>query len=265
MRLNYKTYPTDYIQQLKMKRGVRGRKKARAFMEYWDDMEHGDHNSIRFYATSWEISSSTAHSWINEFDKEIDLFLAHWSIKNRQHYNYAQSQAEQQPNETNTHKTQYLGELKEGTEHQPNKVFNIYNNKDQVNFFDKDFEDMYLRCRFSCKFTGNKELAYQEYIKNHLHISYNDMAYAYMLHANDPRINGKTYNLTNFMKQQAYLNYLNPQIKIKKDGKLIVGYYDQEKSTVITDDNIKYTISKERFTKMLALGEIIITKKMRVA
>lgn len=233
-------------------------------MEYWDDMEHGDHNSIRFYATSWGTSSSTAHSWINEFNKEIDIFLSHWTIKNRQHYNYAQNPTEHQPNKTNTHQAHSLGQMINSTEHQPNEVFNI-NNNTAFQQFDKDFEDMYFRCRYSSKYTGNKELAYQEYMANHQHISHSDMAYAYMLHANDPKTNGKTYNLTNFMKQQAYLNYLNPQIKIKKDGKLIVGYYDQENGTVITDDNIKYTIDKERFTKMLALGEIAITKKMRVA
>ena len=241
-RMNYKTYPTDYVQQLKRERSIRGRKKARAFMEYWDDMEHGDHNSERFYANSWDTSNRTAHIWIKEFMQEIDLFLSHWTIRNKQHYSYAQKQSKQEVS----------------------KVFNINNNKSKAQFFDKNFEDMYLRCRYSNKYTGNKESAYLEY-QNHLHVTHNDMAYAYMIHSNDPQTNGKTYNLTNFMKNQAYLNYLNPQIEINKDGEKIIGYYNQSKGTVNTDDNLQYTITKEKFASMVASGEITITSKMKVA
>jgi len=263
--MNYKTYPTDYIQQLKRERGIKGRKKARAFMEYWDDMEHGDNNSIRFYAKSWDTSSSTAHGWIDEFNKEIDLFLSHWTLRNNKHYSYAQNQAEHQPNKTNTYEAPSLGKAETPTEHQPNKVFNINNNKSKAHFFDRHFEDMYLRCRRSNKFTGNKVEAYKEYMSNHQEISHNDMAYAYMIHSNDPQINGKCYNLKNFMSNQAYLNYLSPEIEIKKEDKIIVGYYNQTTGTVTTDDNTQYSLTKEKFASMVYSGDIVITSKMRVA
>lgn len=263
-RMNYKTYPTDYVQQLKRERGIRGRKKARAFMEYWDDMEHGDHNSERFYANSWDTSNRTAHIWIKEFMQEIDLFLSHWTIRNKQHYSYAQKQSKQEVSEVSTSESHNIGNDGNYSIQEVSEVFNINNNKSKAQFFDKNFEDMYFRCRYSNKYTGNKESAYIEY-QNHLHVTHNDMAYAYMIHSNDPQTNGKIYNLTNFMKNQAYLNYLNPQIEINKDGAKIIGYYNQSKGTVNTDDNLQYTITKEKFASMVASGEITITSKMKVA
>lgn len=147
-RMSYRSYPTDYIQSLKQERGLRGRKKARAFMEYFDDMEHGEHNSETFYAKSWEVSRSTAHEWIKEFYNEIELFFNHWTLKNTTHYTYAKKSTEQQPSKTSTHEAQNLGVCKNPAEQQPREVFNINNNNNKgVSFFDAAFEDMYRICR----------------------------------------------------------------------------------------------------------------------
>ena len=264
--MGYLHVPSDYARELK-RSGKRA--KARAFFEYYDDMDSDEINAISFYAKGWSVSKSTVHAWIKDFKVEIDRYHSFWILKNSAHYNSVKNQTERQPNDNRTiegFETPMSTDLQKSNrtieERQPNEVFNINNNTFKK--LDKNFEDMYLRCRYSNKYTGNKESAYLEY-QSHSHITHSDMAYAYMIHSNDPQTNGKTYNLTNFMKNQAYLNYLNPQIVINKDDTKIVGYYDQSKGTVITDDNVQYTITKEKFATMVASGEIVITSKMKVA
>ena len=267
VRMNYILMPVDYVRELNNKAQ---RKKASAFMEYFNDMDLDDVNAIRFYAKSWEVSHTTVIRWVNEFKLEISKFFSLWQLKNNAYNNSVKKTMfqecssdvpnnKQQSTDTSTfQKNDVPQEFQECS-----KVFNINNNINKK--FDKKFEDMYFRCRYSNKYTGNKESAYIEYQANHTHISYNDMAYAYMIHSNDPQTNGKTYNLTNFMKNQAYLNYLNPQIEITKEDKKIVGYYDQTKGTVVTADNITYTITKEKFASMVTSGDIKITLNMKVA
>jgi len=264
--MNYILMPVDYVRELNDKAQ---RKKASAFMEYFNDMDLDDINAIRFYAKSWEVSHTTVLRWIDEFKLEINRFFSLWQLKNNaynssvkktmfQEYSNDVLNNKQQSTSTSNFKNIDVPEEL----HECSKVFNINNNKHKR--FDKSFEDLYGKCRFSNKYTGNKQRAYDEY-QYHLHVSHNDMAYAYMIHSNDPQTKGKTYNLENFMKQQAYLNYLNPQIKIKKDGEFIVGYYNQEKGKVTTDDNVVYGLSKDRFTQLIAIGDITITSKMKVA
>lgn len=268
VRMNYILMPIDYVRELNNKAQ---RKKASAFMEYFNDMDLDDINAIRFYAKSWEVSHTTVLRWIDEFKLEINKFFSLWQLKNNAYNSSVKKTMFQEcsndvpSNRQQSTTTSTFQNIDVPEElHECSKVFNINNNKSKAQFFDKNFEDMYLRCRYSNKYTGNKESAYLEY-QNHLHVTHNDMAYAYMIHSNDPQTNGKTYNLTNFMKNQAYLNYLNPQIEINKDGKKIIGYYNQSKGTVSTDDNLQYTITKEKFASMVASGEITITSKMKVA
>jgi len=267
IRINYIIMPIDYVRELNNKGN---RKKASAFMEYFNDMDMDDINAIRFYAKSWEVSHTTVMRWVDEFKHEIERFFSLWQLKNSAYNSSIKKTMFHQCDtdvpkdiEQTTEKSSFKKNSVPPVFHECSKVFNINNNKQKR--FDKNFEDMYGKCRFSNKYTGNKEQAYEEYMLNHQHISHIDMAYAYMIHSNDPQTNGKTYNLTNFMKNQAYLNYLKPKIEIKKGEKLIVGYYDQSLGTVITDENIQYTITKEKFASMVASGEITITSSMKVA
>ena len=78
MRMNYMMIPTDYIQSLKEKKGIIGRKKARSFMEYWNDMEQGEHNSYGFFSKGLVIITqplfcSAAHE--NFFYKQSRNFF----------------------------------------------------------------------------------------------------------------------------------------------------------------------------------------------
>jgi len=79
--MKYKIYPTEYIQELNQNRGVSGRKKSRAFMEYWNDKEHNMNNSTRFYAKSWGVSTSTSHAWCKDFKYQRERLLAYLKLK----------------------------------------------------------------------------------------------------------------------------------------------------------------------------------------
>jgi len=95
MSIKLKTHgvfiPSDYYRELKFKNK---RAKARAFIEYYDDMDLGEHNSVRFYAKSWGISVSTAFGWIDDFKTQIDKYYATRVLKNEQHYSSAKNQIE---------------------------------------------------------------------------------------------------------------------------------------------------------------------------
>ncbi|MCT7489112.1 hypothetical protein N5T63_09400 [Aliarcobacter cryaerophilus] len=92
--------PSDYYRELKFKKN--NRPKARAFMEYYDDMDLGEHNSVRFYATSWEVAVGTAHGWIDDFKIEIDKYYATRQLRSDGHYSYAKNENERsEQNEVN--------------------------------------------------------------------------------------------------------------------------------------------------------------------
>ena len=92
--------PSDYYRELKFKKN--NRPKARAFMEYYDDIDLGEHNSVRFYATSWGIAVGTAHGWIDDFKTEIDKYYATRQLRSDGHYSYAKNENERtEQNEVN--------------------------------------------------------------------------------------------------------------------------------------------------------------------
>jgi len=69
MKEIYICIPKEYIEKL---RKNDQRAKARAFMEYYFDLENNFLNSLRFYAKSWNVALGTAQRWVKEFDEEID-------------------------------------------------------------------------------------------------------------------------------------------------------------------------------------------------
>jgi len=222
MRMNYKSYPTDYVQQLKQNAN---RKKARAFMEYWDDMEHGDHNTIRFYAQSWDVSVGCTSNWLKEFNHEIDLFLSHWDIRNKQHYSYAKKSSEQKVNKMNTDTAQEVGLCRKANEHEVNEDFNLYNNNNKGHWaFDKDFNELYFVYGANTKYKGTKAEAYEAF-KN-VSVDLNLLKLAAMRYLHDPETEGRRYNLPNFLKNEIYLSYLPKRIRLTLDGVERIGLYD---------------------------------------
>ncbi len=254
MRMNYKSYPTDYVQQLKQSAN---RKKARAFMEYWDDMEHGDHNTIRFYAKSWDVSVGCTSNWIKEFNHEVDLFIAHWDIRSKKHYNYAKKSSEQKVNKMNTDTSQDFGVCRKVNEHYLNQDLNINNNNNKGHFaFDKDFTDLYFIYGANTKYKGKKEEAYQEFL--HVkHIDINLLKLAAMQYLHDPATQGKRYNLPNFLRNEIYISYMPKNIKLTIDGIERVGVYD-DSTMLFTSQNDKFVgqISAERLIELYKSGSL---------
>lgn len=246
MRMNYKSYPTDYVQQLNSERGTRGRKKSRAFLEYWNDMEHGMYNSESFYAKSWDISRSTAHEWIKEYTIEIDLFLSHWSLRNQQQYSNVQKLTKQneqiQPSKTSAFKHRNLGSLENVTEQneqtQPREDFNLNNNnarahKEKSFWSDKEFNDLFFIYGQNTKFKGRKEEAFAEFL--HVEINVDLLKLASVRYLHDPETEGKRYNLTNFLKNQTYISYLPKRMKIIVNDKTYIGSYDDKSCMFLSD------------------------------
>jgi hypothetical protein len=259
MRMNYKTYPTDYVQELKYSRGEKGRKKARAFMEYWDDMEHGEHNAIRFYAKSWDVSSSTSHGWIEEFDKEIDLFLAHWSLRNKQHYTYAKNSTEHLANKTNSYKAQYIGVCEDEAEQQPNKALNSYDEEKKRGWvFDKKFNDLFFIYARNGSFAGKKEEAYEEFIRVDIDIDL--LKLSAVKYLRDTNIKNK-YNLANFLKNEMYIKYMPKRIKLTLDGVQRVGVYDDDTKLFRSEsDSFVGQMSPVRLVQLFEAGALEFLK-----
>jgi len=255
MRMNYKTYPTDYVQQLKYERGDKGRKKARAFMEYWDDMEHGEHNSIRFYAKSWDVSSSTSHGWIDEFNKEIDLFLSHWDLRNQRHYNSAKNSTEHLSNKTNTYKSQNIGNVRHGTEQQPNEALNSYDDVKKTDWvFDKHFNDLFFIYASNAEHVGKKEDAYVLFVN--VGIDINLLKLSAVKYLRDTSIS-KKYNLANFLKNEMYIKYMPKKIKLTIESVERVGVYDEKTGLFRSEvDSFVGQISPARLIQLFESGAL---------
>jgi len=143
-RINYKMYPTDYINEL-MQSGKRD--KARYFLEYWHDFQHDSVNSFGFYAKSWgtkdkEKSKGTVYKFIQEFTREIEAHLNYWSLKNISHNSSISKISEREVNDNkkiserqNTEQSTtvngnikvQVNDSKTQSEREVNKEFNIYN------------------------------------------------------------------------------------------------------------------------------------------
>ncbi len=268
-RMNYILIPIDYVRELKR---TGNRAKARAFTEYYDDLESEEVNSFGFYAKSWDISKTQVQAWVKDFKTEIERYFSFWYIKNQQHYSSVQKQTDRLQTD---HRPMHTFEMpipsglkktdRPIADRPPTEEFNINNNNSgRVNFYDKDFEDLYLRAKLCYKFAGYKEEAYNEYMLNHQHIKHADIAYAYMIHVNDPQCKGRIYNLTNFMHHQVYIAYLIPRIQVIKDGVTLEGWYDKDKS-ILTTDNEAWELTQDRFREKVAKGEIIILPQMKAA
>lgn len=259
-RMTYATFPTAYADELRNKGQ---RQKARAFWEYYYDMERGEDNSVRFYSKSWGMSTGQTHKWVNDFNGKIDEYQKAWRDRNRSHYIYAKNQTEQtehlEPNKPNTIKAQKTGVLEthtEQTEHkQPNKVLNINNNDDDAGaFMDHAFNDLWFTFSVNAKFKGKREDAYLAYRKAGVDVHLLKLASVQYLH--DPETEGRRFNLANFIRNEVYLSYMPKLIRVQTDGKTIEGEYVEERSAVYSDGVLVATLAPERMVELYKRGAL---------
>lgn len=272
MRLNYKSYPTDYVQQLNTERGVRGRKKSRAFMEYWNDMEHGIYNSESFYAKSWGVSRSTAHEWIKDYTVEIELFLNHWNIKNKQHYSHVKNATEQneqgQPSNNSNDITQNIGGFdataEQNEQGQPREALNLNNNTNTAKQFfwqDKDFEDLFFVYGANTKFKGRKDEAFEVF--KYIDIDIDLLKLASLKYLHDPDTENRRYNLTNFLKNQTYLSYMPKLLKIKVEDEWILGEYDEHVNRFKGENGFVGELTPKRLVELYGDGSLIFVNPVQ--
>ena len=252
MRMNYALMPTDYVDQLK---SVDKRKKARAFMEYFNDMECNEDNSYGFYAKSWEVSKSTAYVWVDEFHKECELFIAHWELKNKRHYSYAKNTAERQPNDSRTkinsinpNNTEFQEIDKTTAERQPNEALNTCivvggGDKDKTEFAtDGEFNTYYSELRFIAgKYVGKKDEAYKSYVnvKEYLNIKVLVKTYKEYVRSVKVHNNEKIQGFKKFIDSEMYLAFLPKKVKIIHEEGIFEGYYDMDVLKKLDGGNIR--------------------------
>ena len=264
----YKSYPSDYVRWLKQNGK---RKKASAFMEYFDDSENDDHFSISFYANSWGVAKSTAWSWIQEFKEVINKFSVYWELKNKQKDSRKNSQkkftrtlTERQSNDFErsdtskvTEKSSFLEKGKNPAERQPNEVYNNINDDDNISgsLQDKYFNDLFFIYRQNYKFAGSRENAYREYTKIKNDIDYKQLKRAIIFYLHDPDIE-KRYNFANFLKNQVYLSYIPKRLKIKIGEEWKIGTYDDTQNVFVADDGFKGILEPKRLAELFAKGDL---------
>ena len=150
--------PTDYVSQL---RNQGKRKKSRCFIEYFYDIEVGEHNSYSFYAKSWEVGKGTAYRWVEEFNEALEIFDTARELKRKVHYQKAiiKDDGELCPKSDGTNGTIVMERLEHHQEpilstiqkssgtigtNAMERSFNIINNKED-SFLDKEFYHLYLK------------------------------------------------------------------------------------------------------------------------
>ena len=254
--------PTDYINRL-INGGVKGRLKAQAFLTYLFDRESRNHkNSVRFYSESWNIGKSTVHRWIAEFRYEIEKFDTFWSLKNIKQDRSVKKSVGQMGHfqwdnrkENKSHKIELLKD-REGQNIKSKWDKDIIYNDDDANPLENEFKNIFLAYSINNGFTGNQEMAFEEFKKIRLEIDIEDLLKAISLYLNDSSVD-KKYNIANFLKNRIYLKYIDIKIKMFSDGDCYIGRYSKDKE-IFYNSNIRGILTKDNFNEKLLKGEIII-------
>jgi hypothetical protein len=260
-------YPVDYVEELNRK-GLKGRRKAMAFMSYWHDMQMDEVNSIRFYGEMWGIPKSTAMDWIKEFRNEIERFFAFWSLKNDTHYKSVRKKIGHYSDNDRPSKIpenlDFESSINMGFGYASDKEFNIYDDdKEAVKISNKDrakFNNLYFIYRMNTKYAGKKEEALKEYLKIKDEVSYDKLIRAAVLYLRDPNIS-KKYNLTNFLKNEIYLSYIPKRMRLKINGEWIEGEYKDDEQMFVGDNGFKGVLVPQRLAELFANKELEFIKE----
>ena len=268
--------PSDYVSELRNKGN---RKKSRAFIEYFYDIEVGEHNSYGFYAKSWEVSKSTAHSWVEDFNKALETYDAAKELKRITHYKKAIENPIKKDDEeysnfsSRTNRTikneriehlqkPIVTDLQENSRTnqttQAEQSFNIINNNKDNAFLDKEFYKFISEIKMSIKNIGNIEDIYQAYKKVKDLIDLKTLSKIYREYSSETKSDRKV-GLSKFLDDLIYLSYCNPYIELENDGSYIVGTWDKNKGVLISKDK-NYGLSIERYSELNNENRIKVIK-----
>ncbi|UXC28584.1 hypothetical protein N3114_11235 [Aliarcobacter butzleri] len=264
--------PTDYVSELRNKGK---RKKSRCFIEYFYDMEVGEHNSYRFYGKSWEVSSSTAHEWIKEFNEALEIFDAARELKRKVHYQETNKKSDAslclESNRTNlTDETERIEHFQKtiisdclennrtNLTDETERSFNYINNKKENVFLNNDFYRFISEIKMVIKNVGNVEDIYESYLKVKDLIDLPTLSKIYREYSNETKTERKV-GLSRFLSDLMYLSYCKPYIVVENDGSFVTGTYDKDKEILITKDK-NYGLTLSRYSELNADNRIKIIK-----
>ena len=264
MNSTYGTYiQKAYIEELKR---AGKRKKARCFFEYQADTEYDEKNSFGFYAKSWEVSKSTAHSWIKEFNQKITLFFDNWHFKNARQYNYAKNQAERLPNGYKTNLTPestiitgFAGINETEAEHLQNKDINTTTTTQSQN--QPDIQDVeYYRLQSELrlcngKYVGKNEDIYEAYLSIKDLIDIKVLLNAYKKYVNKG-LENKTVGFKKFIKGAYYLPYLPTTLRVHSENNNFEGVYSLKDEILILNDGRRLSFTHSKYIEKLQNREI---------
>lgn len=265
LRTHTVALPTDYVSE---QRNKGKRKKSRCFIEYFYDIEVGEHNSYSFYAKSWEVSKSTAFEWVKEFNEALEIFDAARELKRITHYEKAIKKHIKRDggelchkfNRTNRTTTTerlehqqepYLSVLQENSRTigtlETERSFNIINNNKEDSFLDKEFYQFISEIKMSIKNVGNIDDIYKSYLKVKDLLDLGTLSKIYREYSNETKSERKV-GLAKFLDDLIYLSYCNPYIELENDGSILAGVWDKEKEIFITKDK-NYGLSSSRYSE----------------
>lgn len=254
--------PTDYVSELRNKGN---RKKSRCFIEYFYDIEVGEHNSYSFYAKSWEVGKGTAYRWIEEFNKALEIFDAAKELKRKVHYQKAikKDEAELCSKFNGTNGTIGLERLEHQQEPTVSAIqkssgtngtielersFNIINNNKDDVFLDKEFYRFISEIKMSIKNVGNIDDIYKAYLKVKDLIDLKTLSQIYRKYSNETKDERKV-GLAKFLDDLIYLSYCNPYIELENDNYILTGVWDKKREIFITKDK-NYGLSINRYVEL---------------
>lgn len=265
--------PTDYVSEL---RNQGKRKKSRAFMEYFYDMEVGEHNSYSFYAKSWEVGKGTAHRWIKEFNEALEIFDAARELKRQVCYQKATSKTTdkevckksggtigtiemerlEHPQSTYSREFVTIDETIESNAVELSFIIN--NNKDNEQHITKDFYLFINEIKMSIKNVGNIDEIYKAYQKVKTHLDLATLSKAYRAYARETKSDRKV-GLVKFLDDLMFLAYVKPYIELYANDDVYLGVFDKENETLHTKTKT-YTLSLDRYSELYLNDKIKILK-----
>lgn len=267
MRIAYKIYPTDYVEELNNK-GLNGRRRAMAFMSYWHDMEVGDYNAVRFYGKSWQVGKSTAQRWIEEFNEEINKFGTYREIKRNKHYTSVKKQMGRMGQNERDNLTLNTDGVDDVYSDDVGQMGQVARDKALIKYDDNTacderlFLDLFNIYNMNTKFPGSKAKAFTAYENMYDHVDHKSLIKSVIFYLHDPQREGKLNNLENFLKNEVYANYLPKHIKVKSSGVWLQGTYDQETEIFTTHTGDTLRLPSEMLTNKFSKGELEFIREL---